>query len=443
MLLSALFACLPLLSVALYTPGASHTHNHVQKGALPKRWYQDKEHPVHSLFDKRATDDGEDYPAVGTPTWSAPFPRTSPDPQAIPAAWKDALDAAVAAGKIPAIPQSSNQPQTNPVYPAGINPSSPEVCSATYKCRHPGVIWNVPEGVFGSSFDDGPYPSSRALIDFLTSQNASTTHFMIGVHILANPTEFLAAFEADNDIAVHTWTHPYMTTLSNLEVVGQLGWTMQLIHHSTGGRVPRYWRPPYGDSDNRVHAIAQEVFGLETVIWNLDTDDWELAAGLQTEKGMHDEIVGWLDGPKTDGIMMLQHEVTDLSVKIFMDVFPLIEQKGWRYESLAQVLGDGRAYQNAASSASDDVVRMDVGAPDSGDDNDDDNDDDDDDTSSASGSTTSGVTSRTGGLTPTPTTNSNSAASPSASSDNSAALPAMSSRWHVIAVLSLASVLLL
>lgn len=34
---------------------------------------------------------------------------------------------------------------------------------------------------------------------------------------------------------------------------------MQIIHESTGGRIPRYWRPPYGDSDNRVRAIAKEV----------------------------------------------------------------------------------------------------------------------------------------------------------------------------------------
>ena len=71
-----------------------------------------------------------------------------------------------------------------------------------------------------------------------------------------------------DDIAIHTWTHPYMTTLSNLEIVAELGWTMAIIHDSTGGRIPAYWRPPFGDSDNRVNAIAKEVFGLTTVMWN-------------------------------------------------------------------------------------------------------------------------------------------------------------------------------
>ena len=59
-----------------------------------------------------------------------------------------------------------------------------------------------------------------------------------------------------------------MSTLSNAQVVAELGWTMQLIYTSTGGRLARYWRPPYGDTDARVDAIAKAVFGLTTVIWN-------------------------------------------------------------------------------------------------------------------------------------------------------------------------------
>lgn len=92
---------------------------------------------------------------------------------------------------------------------------------------------------------------------------------MIGVNILNNPNEFTFAFDTlGDDIAVHTWTHPYMTTLSNTQLIGEFGWSMEIIHNSTGGRLPKYWRPPYGDSDNRVSAIAKEVFGLQTIIWN-------------------------------------------------------------------------------------------------------------------------------------------------------------------------------
>jgi len=248
----------------------------------------------------------------------------------MPQAWKDALNAAVQAGKIPNVPISSGPNNSSPVYPPGINPNSPEICSATYKCKIPDDIWDAPEGMIGISFDDGPLPVSGCLsiphyymhkncvnayhswtagyanceraysltlfiinclvqdyvlthlnssllcfqpsyrlYSFLQSNNVKATHFFIGVNIIMNPQEFLIAVNVnEDDIAVHTWTHPHMTTLSNEDVVAQLAWSMELIHNSTGGRVPRFWRPPYGDTDVRVSAIAKEVLGLTTILWN-------------------------------------------------------------------------------------------------------------------------------------------------------------------------------
>jgi peptidoglycan/xylan/chitin deacetylase (PgdA/CDA1 family) len=60
------------------------------------------------------------------------------------------------------------------------------------------------------------------LVQFLQEQGKTTTHFMIGMNILQNPQQFQTAFNAGHDIAVHTWTHPRMTTLSNLDVLGQV-----------------------------------------------------------------------------------------------------------------------------------------------------------------------------------------------------------------------------
>ena len=84
-----------------------------------------------------------------------------PDTSQLPQAWVQALDAAVKAGKIPDIPQSTNRPNTNPVYPAGFNPNGPEVCSATYKCRDEDDIWDAPNGTYAASFDDGPFGDVR------------------------------------------------------------------------------------------------------------------------------------------------------------------------------------------------------------------------------------------------------------------------------------------
>jgi peptidoglycan/xylan/chitin deacetylase (PgdA/CDA1 family) len=112
------------------------------------------------------------------------------------------------------------------------------------------------------------------LYAFLQEKKLKATHFFIGINILANPDLFLTAFDVlEDDIAVHTWSHPYLTTLSNKQIFAELAFTMKIIHESTGGRLPRFWRPPYGDVDLRVHAIAQ-LLGLTCIIWN---HEWVLA----------------------------------------------------------------------------------------------------------------------------------------------------------------------
>lgn len=356
---------LPLLSLASASavnhraPEAKQEHDLGCSDAsrtLPGTWYQPLDHFAHSLFRRQTTNatnatSPAGFPPVGSPTWTAAYPSDTPDSTKMPQAWKDALNAAVQAGKIPNIPlghQTSSG--SNPTY-GSLDPNGPEVCSGTYQCRIPGQIWDAPAGTLGLSFDDGPLPPSDRLYAFLKQNNLHATHFFIGENILQYWKEFLLAFETNqDDIAVHTYTHPYMTTLSNEDVVAQLGWTMQIIYDSTGGRLAGYWRPPYGDTDTRVTAIAKEVFGLTTVVWNQDTEDWSIGeAHGTTPAAIQKNFQTWLAGPKSPGLIILEHELMNSTVQAFMDGFPLMTQNNWSIVSVAQ-LNNSNAYQNSKNS---------------------------------------------------------------------------------------------
>jgi chitin deacetylase len=172
-----------------------------------------------------------------------------------------------------------------------------------------------------------------------------------------------------------------MTTLSNLQVVAELGWTMQIIHDSTGGRLPRFWRsvgiqslkgesvvsrphvyrPPYGDVDNRVRAIASQVFGLTTVLWNYDSNDWHLQPTnpTYTPSSVHNSLVEWISGPKSPGLIILEHELSNDSVQAFIDVYPLAKSSGWDTRTIPDLLGDSW-YLNAENSTTEDITSMDV-----------------------------------------------------------------------------------
>ncbi|OBZ76598.1 Chitin deacetylase [Grifola frondosa] len=346
LLLLATLAPLSSSASVLPTRTSHDDHDHTVNKRLPAAWYQPDDHPVRALFSRQEQTDGVTYPTVGSPTWSAAYPSNSADPSKLPQPWVDALNAAVSAGKIPNIPIPTMGSDGNPAYPSGYDPNSPTVCSATYQCRIPGDIWDAPDGVFGASFDDGPLDTSVPLYNFLQQHNMPATHFMIGTNILQYPTEFLFAFETlQNDICVHTWTHPYMTTLSNLQVLGELGWTMQIIHNSTGGRIPKYWRPPYGDSDVRTRAIAHEVFGLTTVHRGLEHRRVWRHHDRQSS-GKHEDVA---NGSQVPGLIILEHELTNATVQNFIEAFPMIGQNGWEIVSVAQLNGSA-AYQNSANS---------------------------------------------------------------------------------------------
>lgn len=159
--LAGAFLLLLPLSSSVYgaaIPRNDNGHDHVLKRALPNSWFHGDDHPAHALF-RRQSAATPSFPEVGSPTWATGFPAGTPDSNAMPQAWKDALNNAVQAGKIPkiAVP-TATAPNTVPTYAAGVNPNDPSVCSTSYGCRNPGDIFDAPQGTIGIGFDDGPLP---------------------------------------------------------------------------------------------------------------------------------------------------------------------------------------------------------------------------------------------------------------------------------------------
>ncbi|KAJ7255842.1 hypothetical protein B0H12DRAFT_1287345 [Mycena haematopus] len=352
MLILTLLA-LPLVSTAT-VHGRHGAHAHTDAKRLPTpTWFHDSDHPVRELF-RRGDTDGVTYPTVGSNEWAsqypAPWPNNGIDTSNLPAAWVAALNAAVASKAIPDVPIPTLGSNGNPAYPNGGDPTGSDICSGTYGCRVPGDIWDGPDGTLGLSFDDGP----ADILTFLEGKNQPVTHFLIGSQIISLANQFTQMYNMSHDIAVHTWSHPYMTTQTNLQVLGELGWTMQLIHNSTGGRIPKYWRPPYGDTDKRVSAIAKEVFGLTTIVWNQDTEDWSLTdsppgTSADTIQG---QMKQWLGGAKSPGLIILEHELSTQSAAAFIAAYPLMISNGWKVESLVTLVGNNVSYQNAANNFS-------------------------------------------------------------------------------------------
>lgn len=118
---------------------------------------------------------------------------------------------------------------------------------------------------WGLTYDDGPSPYTTDLLAYLDQQDIKGTFFAVGSRVISRPALVQAEYLQGHQIAVHTWSHPYMTTKSNEEIIAELGWTKKVIQDVLGV-TPIYWRAPYGDIDDRVRAIGMAM-NLYPVMW--------------------------------------------------------------------------------------------------------------------------------------------------------------------------------
>jgi peptidoglycan/xylan/chitin deacetylase (PgdA/CDA1 family) len=343
----AVRAAVLVLSVLSVVAHPTDGHHIERRSIANGAWFQARDHPVAKLFVR------QDGPAVGTPAWLNQYPPTNGAPSQaeadIPPLWLAAYNAAKAAGKIPNIPIAV-QTGGLPTY-GSTNLMDPTICSSAGKCKAEGDIWDAPDGRIGLNFDDGPWLGTTKLLNFLDGVNQTATMYLIGRNVLQWPQQTIRAFEAGHELACHTWSHPKMTSETDYGILVELGWTLQIIHDLTDGRVPKFWRPPTGDMDNRVRAIAREVFGLTPVLWNYDTEDWSLNSPTPVYGAQHTSelLAQWLAGPKHPGLIILQHELTDDTVELFINsTWPGIQSNHWRPSPIA-ALFNLPYYQNAAN----------------------------------------------------------------------------------------------
>lgn len=151
--------------------------------------------------------------------------------------------------------------------------------------------------------------------------------FYIGSNVLNWPLQAQRGIIDGHHLMSHTWSHPYMTSLTDTQVFAELYYASKAIRDVTGVTVTG-WRPPYGDVDDRVRAIATGL-GLKTVIWSADTDDWEIMpAGKLTKQQVTDNYNNIINAvSSTTGNMVLTHEINGDTMQIAMDMYPNIAAK--------------------------------------------------------------------------------------------------------------------
>ncbi|SCV71530.1 BQ2448_3118 [Microbotryum intermedium] len=194
----------------------------------------------------------------------------------------------------------------------------------------PDIIRCPEPETWGFTLDDGECPncSHNAFYDFLYEQKQKATLFYIGSNVVDWPYEAQRGLDDGHEICAHTWSHPYMTALTNEEVFSELYYSMKAIKAVIGVTV-RCWRPPYGDVDDRVRYIAQAL-GLTTVVWADNTFDYDIGTlGVATIEANYNAILAEQSNGTfaTQGTIVLTHELNNGTMSESKSFLPKIQSQ--------------------------------------------------------------------------------------------------------------------
>ncbi|KAJ3574388.1 hypothetical protein NP233_g1798 [Leucocoprinus birnbaumii] len=231
---------------------------------------------------------------------------------------------------------TSTSGSTNNTTPTPSNftydPTDPDCWWSYHQCTTPKLaglspdIVNVPEPLtMGFGFDDGPNCSHNAFYDFLASKNQKATMYYIGSNVMDWPLEAQRGLADGHEICVHTWSHRYMTSFSSPDAFAELYYTIKLAV----GVTPTCWRPPFGDVDDRIRAIAKGL-GLQTIIWDYDSNDWRYGIGGTTKAQVDSNYETFINMAtsgqfSSHGGIMLTHELNNFTMSEMVEFYPQLE----------------------------------------------------------------------------------------------------------------------
>jgi peptidoglycan/xylan/chitin deacetylase (PgdA/CDA1 family) len=186
---------------------------------------------------------------------------------------------------------------------------------------------------WGLTYDDGPTVSANAddtggIRDALESANLKATFFVVGSNAIQFPEEVNVTHQSGNQIALHTWTHHPMTSLTNEQIVAELKYNEAIIYKAAGV-LPIYFRPPYGDIDDRVRAIVNAL-GYKIVIWttspNRDSTDADVTPSSDEKTSIENTVQSWFAAQP--GFISLEHDISTFSSNLAVSIIQDIKAAG-------------------------------------------------------------------------------------------------------------------
>jgi len=182
------------------------------------------------------------------------------------------------------------------------------------------------------TFDDGPSKqNTEAILSILKEYDIRATFFVIGENAEKDPQRIRGIFDAGHEIGNHTYTHAYLTRLSEEAIKKEILKTQDILFEITGEKTTIF-RPPGGYYDDASIAVLESL-GYKSVLWSVDTRDWSMPKS--------ETIVSKIEEDTTTGDIILFHDLEDKRLptpKALRQIIPYLIENGYEFVTISELL---------------------------------------------------------------------------------------------------------
>lgn len=176
------------------------------------------------------------------------------------------------------------------------------------------------------TFDDGPGKDTKRLLDGLRKLGAHCTFFVVGQYASIYPSTIKQCYEDGHQIASHSYTHPFLTNLSDSEIRSEMKKTNDAVNKAIGCELTLMVRPPYGDYNDRV----LNVLGVPAFYWSDDSGDWWSGATANSVYNNTMKTAG-------DGDILLLHDSHSWSVDAALRIVEALQAQGYEFVTVSEL----------------------------------------------------------------------------------------------------------
>lgn len=169
---------------------------------------------------------------------------------------------------------------------------------------------------------------TKGIIELLKKYEADGTFFLVGFWISKYPEETKLIAESGLEIGNHSNNHLKMSKLNTDDIKYEIETVNRQIEELTG-KTPKYFRPPFGDYNNKLIEGVEEL-NMIPVQWSVDSLDWK---GISAK-----EIASRVLSKVHSGAIILFHNNSDNILDALPIILSQLQTQGYKMVSIDELV---------------------------------------------------------------------------------------------------------